>query len=95
MTNPNTRRFAESLRDAALEPFSGVAARIAHVATAEGRHDRKLCKTLEDAIRASGLKDGMTISFHHGFREGDKTINMVTSPSSASPPPTPSATPTR
>ncbi len=77
MTNPNTRRFAESLRDAALEPFSGVAARIAHVATAETRHERKLCKTLEDAIRASGLKDGMTISFHHGFREGDKTINLV------------------
>ena len=31
----------------------------------------KLVPTLEDAILASGLKDGMTISFHHSFREGD------------------------
>lgn len=33
--------------------------------------------TLEDAIRRSGLKDGMTISFHHHFRAGDKVVNMV------------------
>jgi len=36
----------------------------------------KLC-TLEDAIIRSGLKDGMTISFHHHFRGGDKVVNMV------------------
>ncbi|MDE6098594.1 MAG: citrate lyase subunit alpha [Muribaculaceae bacterium] len=33
--------------------------------------------TLEDAIRKSGLSDGMTISFHHHFRGGDKVVNMV------------------
>ncbi len=33
--------------------------------------------TLEEAIRKSGLKDGMTISFHHHFRGGDKVVNMV------------------
>lgn len=33
--------------------------------------------TLEEAIRQSGLKDGMTISFHHHFRAGDKVVNMV------------------
>lgn len=33
--------------------------------------------TLEDAIRATGLTDGMTISFHHHFRGGDKVVNMV------------------
>ncbi|MBD5204699.1 MAG: citrate lyase subunit alpha [Bacteroidales bacterium] len=33
--------------------------------------------SLEDAIRYSGLKDGMTISFHHHFRGGDKVVNMV------------------
>ena len=33
--------------------------------------------TLEEAIRQSGLKDGMTISFHHHFRGGDKVVNMV------------------
>lgn len=39
--------------------------------------DTKLLATLEDAIKASGLKDGMTISFHHSFREGDKVIGQV------------------
>jgi len=33
--------------------------------------------TLEEAIRGCGLKDGMTISFHHHFRGGDKVVNMV------------------
>lgn len=33
--------------------------------------------TLEQAIIKSGLKDGMTISFHHHFREGDHIVNMV------------------
>lgn len=40
---------------------------------------KESCKvvSLEDAIRKSGLKDGMTISFHHHFRGGDKIVNMV------------------
>lgn len=33
--------------------------------------------SLEEAIRRSGLQNGMTISFHHHFRAGDKVINMV------------------
>ena len=33
--------------------------------------------SLEVAIRRSGLKDGMTISFHHHFRGGDKVVNLV------------------
>ncbi|MDE6446836.1 MAG: citrate lyase subunit alpha, partial [Muribaculaceae bacterium] len=33
--------------------------------------------SLEEAIRRSGLKDGMTISFHHHFRGGDKVVNLV------------------
>ena len=32
---------------------------------------------LDEAIRRSGLKDGMTISFHHHFRGGDRVVNMV------------------
>lgn len=38
---------------------------------------KKLMKNLEEAILAAGLKDGMTISFHHSFREGDKIIGQV------------------
>ena len=37
----------------------------------------KLVGTLEEAIRLSGLKDGMTISFHHHLRNGDYVLNMV------------------
>ena len=33
--------------------------------------------SLEEAIKRSGLQDGMTISFHHHFRGGDKVVNMV------------------
>ena len=33
--------------------------------------------SLEEAITRSGLKNGMTISFHHHFRGGDKVVNMV------------------
>lgn len=33
--------------------------------------------SLEEAVRKSGLKDGMTISFHHHFRGGDKVVNLV------------------
>ncbi len=34
-------------------------------------------RSLEEAIRLSGLRNGMTISFHHHFRGGDKVVNMV------------------
>lgn len=42
-----------------------------------GRAKNKIVKDLEEAIRLSGLKDGMTISFHHHFRNGDYIVNMV------------------
>lgn len=41
--------------------------------------DTKLQPDLRSAIIASGLKDGMTISFHHSFREGDQIIGQVLS----------------
>ena len=39
--------------------------------------ESKLLGSIREAIERSGLKDGMTISFHHHFREGDKVLNMV------------------
>ncbi len=39
----------------------------------------KVLKSIEEAIDASGLRDGMTISFHHGLRNGDYVMNMVIS----------------
>ena len=37
----------------------------------------KLVETIQDAIRQCGLKNGMTISFHHHMRNGDYVLNMV------------------
>lgn len=37
----------------------------------------KVIDSLEEAIKKAGLKDGMTISFHHHFRNGDKVLPMV------------------
>lgn len=37
----------------------------------------KLVSTVREAIIKCGVKDGMTVSFHHHFREGDYVVNMV------------------
>ena len=37
----------------------------------------KLVNSICEAIRLAGLKDGMTISFHHHLRNGDYVLNMV------------------
>ena len=37
----------------------------------------KIASSIEEAIIRSGLKDGMTISFHHAFRGGDLLLNHV------------------
>jgi len=37
----------------------------------------KLRSSLKQALEMAGLKDGMTISTHHHFREGDLVANMV------------------
>jgi citrate lyase subunit alpha/citrate CoA-transferase len=37
----------------------------------------KVLRSLDEALEASGLRDGMTISFHHGLRNGDRVMNMV------------------
>ncbi|MGE4352582.1 MAG: citrate lyase subunit alpha [Oscillospiraceae bacterium] len=39
----------------------------------------KMVSSLQEAIRLSGLKDGMTFSCHHHLRNGDKVMNLVCS----------------
>ena len=58
-------------------PYHG--ARQKNTATFQARSTRqnKLVPSLEEAIRRTGLRDGMTISFHHHFRNGDHIINTV------------------
>lgn len=37
----------------------------------------KLVSSIKQAVEASGLKSGMTVSFHHHLRNGDFVLNMV------------------
>ena len=37
----------------------------------------KLVDSIHDVLVKCGIKDGMTVSFHHHFREGDFVVNMV------------------
>ncbi|HVN28642.1 MAG TPA: citrate lyase subunit alpha [Candidatus Binataceae bacterium] len=60
-----------------LQLFAGANTETPYLASSDTKLHRKLCGSLEEAIQRSGLKDGMTISFHHAFREGDKVINKV------------------
>ncbi len=54
--------------------FAGAAAHMPLIRMAQRS---KMVDTLEKAIAQSGLQDGMTISFHHCFRNGDYVLNMV------------------
>ncbi|WP_461206691.1 citrate lyase subunit alpha [Clostridium sp. DL1XJH146] len=40
-------------------------------------NESKICNSIKDAIVKTGLKDGMTISFHHHFRNGDTVVLQV------------------
>ena len=40
-------------------------------------YGNKLRASLDEAIDACAIKDGMTISFHHHLRDGDYLVNMV------------------
>ncbi|MBR2048593.1 MAG: citrate lyase subunit alpha [Oscillospiraceae bacterium] len=37
----------------------------------------KVVNSIREAVRLAGLKDGMTVSFHHHLRNGDYVLNMV------------------
>lgn len=39
--------------------------------------ESKLAASLREALAKSGLRSGMTISFHHHFRNGDHILNLV------------------
>ena len=47
------------------------------VKAASASCESKIISTIREAIGLCGLKDGMTVSFHHHFRDGDYIVNMV------------------
>lgn len=60
-----------------LSLFSEANALTPHLKDSNSKKSRKRKSDLRSAILDSGLKDGMTISFHHAFRGGDKVVNLV------------------
>ena len=64
-----------------IKPFEGAFQNTPLVRKVKGIRNvpklNKLVDTVEQAVLKSGLKDGMTISFHHHFRKGDFILNMV------------------
>lgn len=48
-----------------------------HVMIERSQTSKKVVKTIAEAVEKTGLRDGMTISFHHHFRNGDFVVNMV------------------
>ena len=83
MKNSLGREIPERIGDRILRPFEG-----AFATSPSGRKasrpqktiklgENKVLHSIEEAIEATGLKSGMTISFHHAFRNGDYLVNMV------------------
>jgi citrate lyase subunit alpha/citrate CoA-transferase len=64
-------------------PFSGAFAmppemrRHAPSVKAARPGESKLIKSLEEVFKRIPITDGMTLSFHHHFRNGDEVVNMV------------------
>ncbi|MEA3239170.1 MAG: citrate lyase subunit alpha [Candidatus Bipolaricaulota bacterium] len=83
MKNALGRDVPEKIGDRALRPFEGAFAKIptgkkaARPQKTIALGDNKVLRSLEEAIEATGLKSGMTISFHHSFRNGDYLVNLV------------------
>jgi citrate lyase subunit alpha/citrate CoA-transferase len=83
MKNALGREIPERLGDRDLRPFAGAFA-TTNTGSKAARPQKmirpgedKVLHSLEEAISATGLSDGMTISFHHSFRQGDKVVNQV------------------
>jgi citrate lyase subunit alpha/citrate CoA-transferase len=64
-----------------LNPFEGAYTHTPLVKKDKGNRKlpelNKLVDSIEEVISSSGLKSGMTISFHHHFRNGDKILPLV------------------
>ena len=60
-----------------IEPYKKDDKRHIKYITEESENRGKIVGSIEEAIRKAGLKDGMTISFHHHLRAGDYVLEMV------------------
>lgn len=74
-----TRNAAQREIPPGMRPFEGAWNRYpgtSRTLLSAGRPS-KILDSIDEAIRRSGLENGMTVSFHHHFREGDFVVNQV------------------
>lgn len=77
------REIPDVIQGRKLRPFKGAFAyrpqgRMASPRISFSCQDgNKVLDSIDEAIRRTGLSDGMTISFHHHLRYGDMVLNMV------------------
>lgn len=67
-------RIAKALQNHELNAYEE---KVKKVKLSDEFLNKKICTSIEEAVTAAGLEDGMTISFHHAFRGGDFVVNMV------------------
>ena len=73
------------IEETGMKPFAGTYARNGEKFTKATPTVRAWCDPTEskmvdsiaEVLKKCEIKDGMTLSFHHHFREGDKIVNMV------------------
>lgn len=58
-------------------PWVNVRPHARGIKTVDSPPSAKVLQSIDVAIEAVGLKDGMTISFHHHFRNGDYVMKLV------------------
>ena len=85
MKNAVGREIPEKIGNYVVKPYTGAytgapSGEPVRTLRTAGKHvsgDCKILPSIEEAVKAAGLKDGMAISFHHSFREGDEIVGQV------------------
>lgn len=85
MVNSLGRELPEQIGGYQVRPYQGpdrnfdveVPVQTKRVVGRRQTNQTKRLGSLKEAVLACGLKDGMTISFHHSFREGDLVVGQV------------------
>ena len=83
MKNAVGREVPDRIGSRAVEPFEGAFGKVrnglkaARPQKGAPQSEDKRLPSIDAAIEACGLSDGMTISFHHSFRNGDRVVNQV------------------
>jgi citrate lyase subunit alpha/citrate CoA-transferase len=85
IVNSVGREIPETVNGRALKPYTGPFSVVPADAPVRSKRRLTLLRpgeskrraSLKDAIRAAGLEDGMTVSFHHSFREGDMVVGQA------------------